>query len=51
MYKTFLILFIWLTALIGHLAIKRIEPDNHWYKIYAFFVATAFTAFLVLSGQ
>ncbi len=48
MYRMAIVLLIWIVVFSGIFILNRIDPDNHWYKIYSVILASLFTIFAVL---
>lgn len=48
MYRMAIVLLIWIVVFSGIFILNRINPDNHWYKIYSVILASLFTIFAVL---
>ncbi|MBZ1508897.1 hypothetical protein [Leuconostoc mesenteroides] len=48
MYRMVIVLLIWIVVFSGIFILNRIDPDNHWYKIYSVILASLFTIFAVL---
>lgn len=49
MYRMAIVLLIWIVTFSGIFILNRIEPDNHWYKIYSVILASLFNNFAILS--
>lgn len=49
MYRIAIVLLMWIVVFSGIFILNKIEPDNHWYKIYSVILASLFTIFAILS--
>lgn len=49
-YKVLITIGMWVLGAICTLIMKKIEPDNKIYPVWALFVASAFTVFAFYSG-
>lgn len=47
MWKLYITISIWLIGITCVLVMKKIEPDNKIYPVWALFIATMFTLFAV----
>ncbi len=47
MWKLYITIGIWLIGILCVLVMKKIEPDNKIYPVWALFIALAFTLFAV----
>lgn len=50
MWKLYITIGIWLVGILCVLVMKKIEPDNKIYPVWALFIALAFTLFAVYDG-
>lgn len=48
--RVFLIVVIWLSALVSIHLMKKQDPNNKAHRIYALFVATVYTLFIIFQS-
>lgn len=45
-----LMVLVWPAILIGIPVMKKLEPENHWYPIYAFLIGIVFTTAMLMTN-